>query len=262
MFVIKGCVYSDRGNYRENNEDNYYIGGNFMEKEQDKGKVIFKGNSKEEVFAVFDGLGGEAKGEIASYMAAKTMNEMAKKFNIKSYFEVVNNNICQLRKNNHKEMIGTTACIVYINDNSVVISNIGDSKIYLIRNGKINQLSKDHTMLAAMIEAGVLTESDIKNYKYKNYLSQCLGIEKTDKIINPYIKLIDKIQDDDIFILCTDGVSDILSHQDMYELVKNNKFKNSAECLVKQAIKLGTKDNATALTIKICKPIIKKILNI
>lgn len=254
IYIIKSSAYSAKGNFRKNNEDNYYVNGKYLsECHIDAGCDIVLKNCDEVLVAVFDGLGGEFNGELASYTAAKTMYEMKDNFDFNKYFETANEKICSLRDKNFNRMIGTTVCIVYIKFGTVTIANIGDSKIFLIRENFISQLSEDHTALAYMLKSGTVTKEDIKKYKLKNSLSQCLGIRKSDMIIKPHTAGPEEVENNDIFFICSDGVSNSIDKSKICEILNNYKGKNIAKYIVERSILNGSKDNATAVAVKICE---------
>lgn len=254
IYIIKCSAYSAKGNFRENNEDNYYVNGKYLpECHIDDGCNIVLKNCGEVLFAVFDGLGGEFNGKLASYTAAETMYGLRNNFSFENYFETANEKICLLRDKNLNKMIGTTVCIVYIKSGMVTIANIGDSKIFLIRENIISQLSEDHTALAYMLKSGTITKEDIEKFKFKNSLSQCLGIRKSDMIINPHIAGPEEVENNDRFLICSDGVSNSIDKSKICEIVNKYKGKNIAKYIVEQAILNGSKDNATAVSVKVCK---------
>ncbi len=258
MYAIKALAYSFKGNYRENNEDNYYINGKFMKEEHtDNLDKTFVFGDKASLFGVFDGLGGEDKGETASYIAAKTLSEFKENFDSDVYFKRANEEICKLYQENTKKRIGTTACIVSIKGKKATVANIGDSKIFLFRKGKLLQLSEEHTTLSAMLKSGVLTNDDISKFGLKNSLSQCLGIRESEMIIKPYSCDVGQIQNGDIFLICSDGVSNGVSDDEICSILK--KKNNFAKKIVEKAVSNGSKDNATAVVIKVYKGLFRVI---
>src|SRR5690606_16682337 len=129
------------------------------------------------------------------------------------------------------------------------IGHIGDSRIYLLRNGTLNQLSKDHTLVHQMYESGEITEKERDQHPMKNVLLQALGTTPT---INPQISPAgQKILKGDRFLLCSDGVYDALSVQDIEDLLLMQRPEFILDCLSTIAISRKVSDNFSALLIDI-----------
>lgn len=249
MYKIKVFAITYQ-NWRENNEDNYLIDKLYLPKEHKNNKNKFEGLLDErKVFGVFDGLGGEAFGEVASYIAAKSLSEY-KDNDIKEYYLKTDKEIYKKITSKRKTTAGTTAVILELDDKGFTCSNIGDSRCYIIRNGEIKQLSKVHTSLQVMIDAQILTlEQAIKN-KFKNSLTQFLGSYKEGGI-EPFIENKQILENNDIFLLCSDGLLEGLAEKDILHCIMSKKsLESMAEYLVNVAIKGKSKDNITLLLIK------------
>lgn len=251
---IEYACYSNVGNVRDNNEDSAFINGKYK---VDIEQPNFKANGKcqsQGVFAVFDGMGGEEVGEMASYIAAKTLfgfdiNELF--IDPLAYMNTANEIICNECMKSATS-IGTTAAILIIKDEGAVIANIGDSRIYHFKNNEMIQLSKDHTQVQQLLELGVLTEEESRTHTWKHILTQHLGIRPSDYIIEPYVLKNISIDCGDIFLLCSDGLTDMLADSEIMKVLQQNEKTNAvAEKLVNDALEVGGKDNITVLVVKI-----------
>lgn len=249
------CIAATYQNCRENNEDNYCINSictDIWHKDEKISKKFSDINKN--IFAVFDGLGGEEKGEQASFIAAKMLSRFEKFKDIKDYYRTASNEIYKQISRKTSKASGTTAAILEVYNGSFVCSNVGDSRVYIIRNNTINQLSKDHTTMQTMIDSGVITKEQAEKSKYKNMLSQFLGISEKETIICPYVRNKEKLFDKDIFLLCSDGLTSSLSDEKIKEtILENGVKKDTADILFKKTVESGADDNITIILIYISK---------
>lgn len=241
-------VCSKKGNFRENNEDNLYVNGTYLEVNHTDRSFEYKCKTESAaVFGVFDGLGGEEKGEEASFRAAEALDKAE---NMEDYFNIANNSVCSIEKSDKSKQIGSTAAIVSISREGFIAANIGDSRIYYIRDNNISMLSVDHTMVETMIASGVITREDAEKNPYKNCLTQCLGMSEEEMIITPYISKMYDYKKGDIFVICSDGLSGVLSAEEILKIIRENESSvNIAEILTDKAYENGTRDNTTVIVI-------------
>jgi protein phosphatase len=239
------CVCATFVNKRVNNEDNYFVLSEFAKMiHGNEMQQKFATDDKHCLFGVFDGLGGEENGELASYTAAEMMNGREE---LGNYYIEANKKICSARKSS--KMMGSTAVVLDIYDGTYSCSNIGDSRAYLIRNKKTIQLSEDHTSLAKMIKMGAITREQAEKSKYKNVLSQCLGIDEEDMEISPYYGDSAEINDKDIFLLCSDGLTGKLTDEEICSIVLCEEKADVCNVLFERAKNSGAKDNVTILIV-------------
>ena len=257
--TIHSVVASNIGNIRDKNEDNFFLNGITLDSSI-KGTVTATYKSPNGLFAVCDGMGGEVSGEVASAIAVSTLGEFYQKVQeqkvsftslIESYTEEANARICaEMRKNGGKRM-GTTYVLLYIENNTAYIYNIGDSRAYLLRDGKLTQLSHDHTQVSQLIKMNILTPEEAKAHPERNRLTQHLGIFSEEMIIEPYAVEPLMIISGDTFLLCSDGLTDMLTDDEIEEVMKQGKDpKEMAEKLVEAALLEGGKDNITVMVAK------------
>ncbi len=247
------CLCATYKNKRSNNEDNYYFNSIYADKEHSNEECEDLFTDEEvSVFGVFDGLGGEEKGELASYIAAGILGETYKINDIENYYNATNENICSAGVEKSSKISGTTAVIVDIKNGYFRCSNIGDSRAYLIREKNIKQLSVDHTSLQTLIMTGVITKEQAEKSKYKNVLSQCLGMKEDDVKISPYIGKFEVVCNGDIFIICSDGLTK-LSDEHIKNIILSTDRKEVRKKLFMEAVKAGSSDNITVILIYVSK---------
>lgn len=252
-YKLETSICTDVGAIRKNNEDSYYFDRDYGNKlNYTQTKVI---ENEFAVFGVFDGVGGAKYGELASYIATSTLDEFYLELKnknqdidsvIEKYIDIANGKICTEIKQKKVKSIGCTMAIICIKNNIATIFNIGDSRIYIFRNKKLKQITKDHTNVESLIKLGVMKKNDIKADKIT--LTQYLGITSEEMIIQPYISPKIYLKNKDIFLVCSDGLTNMVSLKDISEIILNNK-NLSAPKLTQAAIKNGGKDNITAISI-------------
>ena len=242
--MIKAYAKSDVGKVREMNQDSYYIS-----------------NSLDEVqlYMLADGMGGYKGGEIASSLAIQT----AKSY-IENNFKDIpkdRDNIIQLlgssmeyanmvvyeksKENPELEGMGTTLEIALIYNNKVFIGHIGDSRIYRIRNEFIRKLTQDHSYVQKLVKDGTITQEQAAHHPQKNMLMKALGCNafvEPDVMVKGFLK-------DDIIIINSDGLTNLVSQEDMFKWAKKD-IEQAPKELVKLANDNGGYDNITVIVIK------------
>ena len=256
-FEIETSTTVDKGLIRDNNEDNFFLNGIFLnENNRDKSDTFTSvRSSTAQLIGVFDGMGGEAMGEEASYIIAQTMSKAHKYVNsgetshrktILSVINDANTKICKKMIDSGERRIGATFAAITIDNNAVTAYNVGDSRIYMLRAGVLKQLSTDDTTAQRLLNMGMITEEEAKVHKDRHKLTQHLGIFRDEKIIEPHISEKIEIQKGDKFLLCSDGLTDMLEDDEIREILsKNESSSDLSKRLVQAALDNGGEDNVT-----------------
>lgn len=255
---VKASVGSDIGISRSNNEDNYNLNGKIATYEQDdQTATAFQPPVTEGVFAVFDGMGGQSRGEFASLCAAQTLNKYKDKIvngnihNVKEYITDVNEQICdEMKKNN--ENIGSTCAILTINDGVAQAYNLGDSSIFHLTKRKITKMTRDHTVAEQLYRMHVLTAEEAQRDVRKHRLTKHLGMFEKDGIL-PHVSSNIRVSNGDMFVLCTDGVTNVVSEKELKRILYmfDGRCKKTVNALIEKAIENGSDDNITAMVLRI-----------
>lgn len=251
-YKIRYSVACHQGKVREINQDNFSANGKSLDIENTGlDSPIFEEVSIREapIFAVFDGMGGEQKGEVASFTAAKTLNALQLEDNnqnetefLRKICSAINSEICRTADELRISTTGTTGAIILFAKKQVYICNIGDSPIFRFDEGTIQKISTDHIQ---------------ENYlNGKPPLTQFLGVPESDFIIQPYIakgsyKLGNK------YLLCSDGLTDMVDIDTIKKIVDSSSTEIATQSLLDVALENGGKDN---ITIILCEIIKDKIL--
>lgn len=252
VFTLTASCGSFVGNGRNNNEDNFYFNKKHLPIPNKglKNPLKCKGVTDEPIaFAIFDGMGGERKGEDASCCASeifskefKRLEELAlsgKEFLYKTC-EKANFAVNKLKKEKQLSSMGTTIAAIYFSQDEVVACNMGDSKIFRIRDKKMIQISEDHTDEKIMFAVGV---------KKKPVLLQYIGVPDTEMSIEPYISKGD-VKADDVYVLCSDGVTDVLNINELYEIICSNSVDDAVRRILAEVNKKDGTDNSTVIVIR------------
>lgn len=219
------------------------------------------------LFVVADGVGGENAGEVASNMAVQIVTshvsgnqnddfellqeEFSQETNqIISGIQMANSAIYEKGQQNAQQRgMATTISSIRINGNVMTLAHVGDSRIYRVRDGSLERLTMDHSLLEEQLKHGVSFE-EANNSIYKNALLRALGAEETIQIDADEDILLDR----DCLLLCTDGLSNMVDEDEIVKVISNSENNPQAACkqLVELANQNGGKDNITVILVH-CK---------
>lgn len=239
-FDVDGCMLTDTGLLRDHNED---CASYRLPKVQDPSNLGM-------LALVADGMGGHAGGEVASAMAAEIVThsyyrraETPDKA-LGRAFELANQKIYRrARADRNLQGMGTTCTALAIREGFAYVAHVGDSRVYLIRDGEIIQLSEDQTLAGERIRAGLMTEEEAYRQTDGHIILQALGTrEKID------VYRLDRalaIQEEDRFLLCSDGLVDVMDNQSLLKIAIQAPPFEACQRLIEQALEAGGPDNIT-----------------
>lgn len=237
---------TDVGRKREHNEDNmaYVI-------PKDPMVMAHKGA----LFIVADGMGGHAAGEVASEIAVDTVSNV--------YYQNDNDDVPaallhairranaaihqRAAENMLRSGMGTTCVVAALRGNVAYVANVGDSRAYIIRKGRIRQISQDHSWVAEQVRAGLLTEEQARTHAQRNVITRSLGTQPEVEID----LFRETLEDGDTLILCSDGLSGFVSDDDLMRTVEQFVPQESVYHLVERANENGGPDNITAIVARV-----------
>lgn len=248
---IKAACISSVGNVREKNEDNLFFNGRYLPQDNDgiKHPIGINTFSPEALFCVYDGMGGHEAGEVASFIAAsETGAFMEKRKNLifpprKLLTELtlhLNDSIFGYGDRSTASLpMGTTGVMLCFSFDNVYVCNVGDSPAFRLRDNELLQLSFDHV---ETLPAGS---------KRKPRLTQSLGMNPDEITLEPYIGKC-KIKRGDQYLICSDGLTDMVSKTDICAILKScASTKKAVETLLKTALENGGKDNVTVILCRV-----------
>jgi serine/threonine protein phosphatase PrpC len=239
---------SDVGRKRTHNEDSFAL------------------VESENLYLVADGMGGHASGEVASRMAIETMAEFFaatsadpeatwpyKMDKARGYDEnrlvtgikLANRRIYEAaQRETRLHGMGTTMVALLAVRDAMLIGHVGDSRVYRMRNGALEQLTEDHSLLNDYIKMKSMTPEEIESFPHKNVIVRALGMKETVKVD----AILDTPKPGDVYILCSDGLCGPASDEEIKEIVlKHKDLRDSAQALIDRANEHGGPDNVTVV---------------
>lgn len=231
---LEFTAITSRGKVRSENQDTIFLPSGWLNEDTFEAHIPTDSERKL-LFAVFDGMGGELCGKEASILAAQTLSAQPLDTAFETLCFAMNDAICRYMKENDVKAMGTTAAMVRIYNEKVEYCNLGDSRIYLIDGLSMYRLSKDHTVTV---------------FGDRKALTQHLGISPKEILIEPHTGTV-PIKSGSNFLLCSDGLTDLLAESEIGKTIITNPNKEAAHCLVDEALKRGGKDNISVILIHI-----------
>ena len=260
--VYKTALSVDKGHVRANNEDNVFYDGIFLTPEnRDEGIHITADTDKDLlIYAVFDGMGGADFGEEASFIAAEVTKEYYACFdnyNFDYIDPLITQVIMEANQRIYNRMVeigsgrmGATLAMVVICKGVVKVYNVGDSRVYLYRDGALRQISLDDSFAQRLYRMGVISYEDALVHKDRNKLVQHLGIDKTELIIEPHVSEPIYLLNGDRILLCSDGLTDMVNDDGITMLLSEKDVGLCAEALTCKALENGGRDNISVILIE------------
>lgn len=242
------------GRVRKNNEDNFSIDGDILSLSHGDSEIVCRTltQSAPHLLGVFDGMGGYSNGEKASFIAAQTARDYMERLPKASNGGKVLIDLCLEANDKVCDaadgfQMGTTCALLYLRGAGYTICNVGDSPVFLIRDGQMIQISKDHTQKSTYEKATGKTAKP--NQKFE--LTQCIGIPRDEMLIEPFIDS-GKLCGGEVFLLCSDGITDMLSKDVIQEVVvRAASAEEIVAELTEKALSAGGRDNLTVICAKI-----------
>lgn len=235
---------TDQGRCRDNNEDSLFVLPNHQ------------------MYMVADGVGGNRSGEVASrtavsyvasYVDSHPLSQIQNEDQLKLYFldciTKANEEICRMSEEESENSgMATTLVIAYVKDDTGYVVNIGDSRAYLIRDGEILQITRDHTYVNELLMQGSITLEEARRHPERNMITRAVGGEKT---VRPDFFRFD-VEPGDVVLLCTDGLFGELEDEVICAMAQGEASMHQlAARLVEQANIHGGKDNISVICIRI-----------
>ena len=234
---------TDIGRVRERNEDcGTYVIPQDADLFADKGAL----------FVIADGMGGHALGDVASDLAVRTVRE--------TYYQQRTENIAEALATAVREAhaaiqrqappdvtMGSTCVAAVVQGETAYVANVGDSRAYLVRDGQIRQISRDHSLVAELVRSGLLTEEQARTHHQRNIIYRslgCPGVVEVDLFTEP-------VREGDTLVLCSDGLSALVEDDELCAVVEACEPEESVRTLIERANERGGPDNITAVVARV-----------
>ncbi len=234
---MKITAITNRGKLRQINQDRYLV---YSDTENDFFAVV-----------VADGLGGHNAGEVASRISTEVLDKFFQdnkkplkdiKASLKSEIHYINDQIKALAAmDEEKKGMGTTLTLCAIQGKEAYVLHIGDTRAYKIKGSSIRQITVDHSLVNHMVSEGQITSEEAINHPNRNVITNALGT-KERFFIDSYNE---EINDDEIILLCSDGLNEHVRDEEILEIINENTMEEAKELLIKKANDNGGSDNIT-----------------
>jgi protein phosphatase len=249
---------TDVGLVREHNEDNFLVadvtGG--VRTAEPRAPFTFKLGEKGAALLVCDGMGGAAAGEVASQMAVDSIYDALASSSepqtrdafarlLRRAVQQANERIfIQSRDNQNERGMGTTCSVAALVDDTLVIAQIGDSRCYVLRDGKLAQVTKDQSLAWQLIEAGAMTADEAKAFEHANIILQALGVQERVEVVLSQVQL----RKGDVALLCSDGLHGPVSDEEILAvMIAEPNLQKAGEALIQKALDRDGPDNITVV---------------
>ncbi len=248
-FTLHIAQHTDIGQQRESNEDNLLaIVPENPQLLQNRGAL----------FVVSDGMGGHTRGEVASELAVQKINEYYYQNSqdtiptaLQEAIRLANVSIYQqslAEKTQEKEgsMMGATCVAAVLHDHTLHAANVGDSRIYVLHDGTMRQITRDHSLVAQLVEKGEITPAEARTHEKRNMIYRALGEPEVE--VDLYSE---PVAEGDTLVLCTDGLSNMVEDDDLRAIVEQYAPGESVQRLIARANAEGGPDNITAIVVRV-----------
>ncbi len=236
---IEYCFRSDQGKVRASNEDSYVA------------------NAKDKIFLVADGMGGHVAGEVASQIAASAVEEvissgkpeMSMEALLRMAVSTANTRVYETQKLNPEYRgMGSTLTAIVFRGGRYYLAQVGDSRAYLLREQRLTQLTRDHSLVWPLFENGIISKDHMSRHPQKNLITRSIG---THSEVEADLQS-GEVAAGDVFLLCSDGLTDVLSDQEIRQilLAGGGDIRYSCEALVAETNARGGPDNVTVILIR------------
>jgi PPM family protein phosphatase len=234
---------TDTGRVRKGNEDTLHADA----------------NAHRGIFIVADGMGGHAAGEIASEMAVQTVSRDLSDLNdletegapeqVAEALRDANRAVFErTRRELEKTGMGTTVSALLLSDTHYIIGHVGDSRIYLVREGEMTQLTRDHSLVQEQVDAGLLTPEQARRHPQSNVITRCVGMADD---IEPDV-MEGEARMGDCFLLASDGLTGMIEDRRIHQLLTSRAAPaRIVDALISEANNNGGNDNITAIVVRV-----------
>src|SRR5829696_5426087 len=234
LHVTEHFEQSDTGRQRRANEDSYFV--------------------RAPLFVVADGMGGAQAGEVASRLAAETFarglpDDGTSEERLETRVRDANTRIHELSQQDRSlNGMGTTITAAYLDDDELALAHVGDSRAYLLRDGELSRLTRDHTLVDELVRRGELTEAEAAEHPQRSIITRALGPEPEVEIdLHTH-----RVRAGDVLLLCSDGLTGMLSEDEVAEILASRpSLAEAGHQLVAAANEAGGRDNITVVLFRL-----------
>ncbi|MEI6079982.1 MAG: Stp1/IreP family PP2C-type Ser/Thr phosphatase [bacterium] len=240
MKGVKAFGRTDIGRKRSGNQDSIVL------------------NDKIGLYAIADGMGGHKGGEIASALAVEVLESALSKIDEKKHIQIVPFlkeaiSLASIRIHERASMddslkgMGTTLVCVFFYGAKCYIAQVGDSRVYLHREGDLWKITEDHSLVNEQVRSGLITRSQADKLAYKNVITRSVGFEEIVEV-DVYVR---ELQSGDLFLLCSDGLTSMINDDEIKSNIDPDDIKKSVNDLIDAANNAGGYDNVSVIIARV-----------
>jgi serine/threonine protein phosphatase PrpC len=251
VLSLQVAQHTDVGCKRSNNEDN------LVTVLPDDPQLF---QTRGALFVVADGMGGHLHGEMASELAVETVRKAYYQsqdedvaISLQHAIRLANkiiygeNVLLQVDMESSRVGMGTTCIAAVLQGNTLTVANVGDSRAYVVHNGQMHQISQDHSIVAEMVRAGLITAEQARSHARRNQIYRCLGSEPEVEVD----VFTETVVEGDVVMLCTDGLTGAVDETEILRIVEVYQPEASVQQLIACANEAGGPDNITAIVVHV-----------
>ncbi|HNZ25154.1 MAG TPA: Stp1/IreP family PP2C-type Ser/Thr phosphatase [Polyangiaceae bacterium] len=245
---------TDAGRVRDNNEDSFTVAdlntGERIDDPSAMDGILVKDRGV--LLVVSDGMGGHAAGEVASALVVDslrgTLGEMddhseSAHQRLEEAVKRVNANVYEAARSSAREGMGATLTAVVVHQREAYIAEVGDSRAYVLRRGRLRQMTKDQSFVQMLIDSGAITTDQAKNFFQKNWIVQAMGLEANVHVALGRLQL----RTGDRLLICSDGLYSLVEEHELAELLAGDDLTQACHQMIDLANERGGTDNVTAI---------------
>ncbi len=244
---------SNIGRTRKKNEDSLLINDILVSEADMDREAYLQSSDEKQIYVVADGMGGHQMGEFASRSVLEVFRQR--------YLDIENeadiNDVVFSARDALDRLavdvnlgygMGTTVSGIFFSRNGIFVFNCGDSRVYILKDGSLKRLTKDHSLVQELVDLGTITESEMRFHPQKNIVTSAVVAGWRAGLPNVDVKTM-KISGDSTFLICTDGLWESMGNREMEDCFRDQK--KITECLLKGAIAGGGRDNISSIVIRV-----------
>jgi len=206
------------------------------------------------LWVVADGMGGHAAGDLASGMLVESLRQIGEPDSledlaalVRGALQRVNRNLAEEARRRNQQIIGCTVAALLVHDRRAQCLWAGDSRVYLMRSGQLQQLTRDHSQVEEMIARGLLKREQARTFAGSNAITRAVGVMEPLELESLTLDILDG----DLFLLCSDGLYNEVAPQQLEQLLGLDDCRAAVEQLIQQALQGKARDNITAVLVRI-----------
>ncbi len=250
---VEASYISNIGKIRKKNEDSLLMNDVLVCEANMDSAADMKSSAEKQIYVVADGMGGHERGEVASRAVLEVFRQRYTDINnegdISDIIFFAKDTLDSLAGNDTvRHGMGTTVSGIFLARNESYVFNCGDSRVYLLKEGSLKKLTRDHSLIQELVDIGTISEAEMRFHPQKNIVTSAVVADLSGSLPDVDVKVVE-ISGDSTFLICTDGLWESMGHEEMEECFKDRE--KTVQCLLESAIADGGRDNVSAIVLRV-----------